>query len=423
MAKLTDPMNNHLGWIDFSPTHHNKVMLVMDMFKEQGVVDELGLGTIRDSLSDILFPGTSTIQTRAKYFVIIPWILQDIESRGRLDRYLSDLEESEVHFVKVLRKNSPQVNSGVIGKTLPNANPQRKPSSVYWNGLRTYDILKFKGSLIDYINHLRREAKRKQSRARQMVEAEGNVPGDDKDANHLYQQHLWSQLPRPQIDWKENLTIDLSQEEAKFLKERIILSNPASLWAFALRHIPDKAKTFSSIADFLLIDTLPESLRGIIKLADDFNTIMQGALIRYNYLIQSNRENGAAKELLPVWKNYWTGIKHFDWKSWDTDKLWKYCPYSKPPTKHFVESWLAIVSSEQFNDEKATQLIKARELSLKGIRRARLQDKAIAQKQETFTGISVFEDNTVSYLNYRWNTVKTFLNDIQNGLTNNAATK
>ena len=84
---------NQLGWIDFSPTHRNKVMLVMDMFKEQGVIDELGLGTIRDSLSDILFPGTSTIQTRAKYFLLIPWILQDIESKGRLDRFQSDLEE------------------------------------------------------------------------------------------------------------------------------------------------------------------------------------------------------------------------------------------------------------------------------------------------------------------------------------------
>ncbi len=66
---------NQIGWIDFSPTHRNKVMLVMDFFKEQGVIDELGLGTIRDAISDLLFPGTSTIQTRAKYFLLIPWIL------------------------------------------------------------------------------------------------------------------------------------------------------------------------------------------------------------------------------------------------------------------------------------------------------------------------------------------------------------
>jgi len=134
---------SQLGWIDFSPAHRNKVMLVMDLFKEQGVIDELGLGTIRDTISDLIFPGTSTIQTRAKYFLLIPWILQDIESRGKIDRFQSELEESEINFVRVLHKNSPK-SSGIIGATLPNKNPKRKPSSIYWSGLRTYDILKSK---------------------------------------------------------------------------------------------------------------------------------------------------------------------------------------------------------------------------------------------------------------------------------------
>jgi hypothetical protein len=412
---------NQIGWIDFSPTHRNKVMLVMDMFKDQGVIDELGLGTIRDSLSDILFPGTSTIQTRAKYFLLIPWILQDIESRGRLDRFHSDLEESEVFFVKVLRKNSPEVNSGVIGRTLANANPQRKPSSIYWNGLRTYDILKFKGSISDYINHLRYYYKQKQKEKKQMADAYGNVPGDDMDTNHLYQHHLWSQLPKKPADWKENLTIDLSEDEAKFLKERIILSNSNSLWSFALNHIPDTAKSFSTITDFLSVDTLPEHLKELVKLAVDFNSIMKGALIRYNFLIQSSRENGRTKELLPVWKNYWNEIQNFDWNNWDINKLWKFCPYTSIQTKRFVESWIEIVTAETFNETKAMQLLKARELNLKGIRRARLQDKAIAQKQENNTGIRIV-DGEVYYLNYRWNTVRTFINDIQNGLENNVTT-
>ncbi|MBK8310937.1 MAG: hypothetical protein IPL04_08645 [Chitinophagaceae bacterium] len=52
-----------------------------------------------------------------------------------------------------------------------------------------------------------------------------------------------------------------------------------------------------------------------------------------------------------------------------------------------------------------------------------MHDKAIAQKQQSFTGISVFEDGSISYLNYRWNTVRTFLNDIQNGLAGNVTTK
>jgi hypothetical protein len=395
----------------------------MDLFKEQGVIDELGLGTIRDSLSDILFPGTSTIQTRAKYFLLIPWILQDIERRGRIDRFHSELEESEISFVKILRKNSPQNDSRVIGATLRNANPKRKPSTIYWNGLRTYEILNFKGSISDYINYLKYHSKKLQAQRKLVAETDGNIPGDDNDANHMYQQHLWCQLPKPPADWKTNLTINLSQEEAKFLKERIILSNSDSLWTFALRSIPDEAKSFSGIVDFLSVKELPDDLRKLVKLSVDFNTIMQGALIRYNLLIQVSRENGRVKELQPIWEKYCSEIKLFDWNSWDINKLWYYCPYIQYSTKHFVENWLELVKSANFNESKADKLLEDRELRLKGINRARLHDKAIAQKQQSFTGISVFEDKSVAYLNYRWNTVKTFLNDIQQGLSNNVTAK
>ncbi len=408
---------NQIGWINFSQKHRDRVMLVMDMYKNQGVIDELGLGTIRDSISNKLFPGTSTIQTRAKYFLLIPWILQEVESKGRLDRFRSDLDELEVSFVKVLRKNSPELDSGVIGRTLANANPRRKPSSIYWNGLRTYDILEFPGSLSDYITNLRSYNKKKQ-----MNDADGNVPGNDRDASHLDQHRLWTQLPKPPTDWKENLIIDLTGDEAKFLKERIVLSNSDSLWAYALNFIPDTAKSFSNISDFLTVETLPKHLKELVKLAVDFNFIMQGALIQYNLLIQLSREKGRTTELLPVWTNYWNGIIKFDWNNWDIHQLWEACPRTPIQTKRFVENWIEIATSKTFDETRATQLLKTRELNLKGIRRARLHDKAIAQSQESFTGITVYKDESVSYLNYRWNTVKVLLNDIQNGLEKNVTT-
>ena len=68
-----------LGWIDFSPEHRDKVASVIDMLKPEGRVDELGIGIIRNALSNALFPGTSTIQTRAKYFLIIPRIFKDYQ--------------------------------------------------------------------------------------------------------------------------------------------------------------------------------------------------------------------------------------------------------------------------------------------------------------------------------------------------------
>lgn len=56
-------------------------MDIIALFKESDTVDELGIGVVRDTFSDLLFPGTSTIQIRAKYFLFIPWIYRDLERR------------------------------------------------------------------------------------------------------------------------------------------------------------------------------------------------------------------------------------------------------------------------------------------------------------------------------------------------------
>ena len=58
-----------LGWIDFSKSERNKVLNVLDMLSEAGTLDELGIAPIRDGFANRFFPGTSTIQTRAKYFL------------------------------------------------------------------------------------------------------------------------------------------------------------------------------------------------------------------------------------------------------------------------------------------------------------------------------------------------------------------
>src|SRR6187200_3252784 len=88
-----------IGWIDFSPTHRNRVGSVLDLLRPEGMVDELSMGTIRDALANQLFPGISTIQTRAKYFFIIPYILYDYQAakstqwRGKTpSRFLEDKE-------------------------------------------------------------------------------------------------------------------------------------------------------------------------------------------------------------------------------------------------------------------------------------------------------------------------------------------
>ena len=91
----------NLGWIDFSKSDRDMVLSVLRQLTEPGAVDELGVGTIRDGFSDILFPGTSTIQTRAKYLFIISYICLELERGKKLlpRQFTEALEQSELDLI------------------------------------------------------------------------------------------------------------------------------------------------------------------------------------------------------------------------------------------------------------------------------------------------------------------------------------
>ena len=74
-----------LTWLDSSEHERRSVLELVSALNEPGTLDELGIGTIRDTIADTLFPGTSTIQTRARYFLFVPWILQMAEDGSPCD--------------------------------------------------------------------------------------------------------------------------------------------------------------------------------------------------------------------------------------------------------------------------------------------------------------------------------------------------
>ena len=74
-------MQSSLTWIDHDSAARERSLQIIGMFRERDSRDELGLGAIRDSFSDKLFPGTSTIQTRLRYMLIIPWVFKKLEAQ------------------------------------------------------------------------------------------------------------------------------------------------------------------------------------------------------------------------------------------------------------------------------------------------------------------------------------------------------
>ena len=66
-------MPSTIAWIDSTPEEQRAARELIALFTQTEGRDELGVGQIRDALSDLLFPGTSTLQTRARYFLFVPW--------------------------------------------------------------------------------------------------------------------------------------------------------------------------------------------------------------------------------------------------------------------------------------------------------------------------------------------------------------
>ena len=56
-----------LGWIDFSKEDRQKALDVINLLSEQGAVDELGIGIVRDAFANYFFPGTTLFTSRRKY--------------------------------------------------------------------------------------------------------------------------------------------------------------------------------------------------------------------------------------------------------------------------------------------------------------------------------------------------------------------
>ena len=107
-------MQATLTWLDLTASDRDKMRRVLDLFKEQGTLDEMGLGSLRDVLSDTLFPGTSSIQTRLRYVLFIPWIYRRLEGRKvRAAEVARAARRAEVDLISPLEQNPDR--EGIIG--------------------------------------------------------------------------------------------------------------------------------------------------------------------------------------------------------------------------------------------------------------------------------------------------------------------
>jgi len=403
-----------LGWIDFSPGDRNRIGTVLDLLRPEGMVDELGLATIRDALANQLFPGISTIQTKAKYFFIIPYILRDYQqlrpAQRRGKTALQYLEDREYEIMWDLAEHyNYQEGTGVIGITKKRPHKiSRRPSAIYWNGLYTYNFIGTNGLSADTFL---RQGRDQSIESLVSVQEGDDSNRDDADVEHDNQYHI--RVPA-RTNWKNNLTLDLEKEEAEFFRDQIVSISKDKLIAELLKN-DTLWEVFNISGDFIEFSkaasslSLPSSLKHMLTLAHDFSQLMYGAHLAYNCQLQNKVFNSDVFD--KSWEDWAIDLPHsmLDFAQFNPDILFSYTTTTKRTTIQFIKDWWKEAQGGFPTITTRDRLIKQQEAIVKG-GKARLRwEKTDDTKENTWQGLRHFA--------YRFYQGYTILNDIRTGLS------
>ena len=137
-----------IGWLDLDAAASERVATLLRSLEEPGTLDVLGLGSIRDAFSDMLSPGTSTVQTRLRYFIFLPWIFKRLEDQDlSAAEFARKLRDAEAQLIDRLRPLGS--GQGVIG-SVAGRDLRRMPSDIYWGSMEAWGIRRLNLSLAEY---------------------------------------------------------------------------------------------------------------------------------------------------------------------------------------------------------------------------------------------------------------------------------
>jgi len=366
---LKTNMVSTFTWLDHSDRERRRVLDAIDRFKETETRDELGLGSIRDAFADHFFPGTSVIQTRARYFLFIPWMYLDLERRRVPSAEIeARARKAETRFIQVLKGSGDPTGTlgSRAGETL-----KRLPSNVYWLGLGAWSIRIFDGSQDDYHRSLDRFYALRRDERRD----------DDGELLSGGPRRNWhADVPDPPDGFPDEADFTLTRAEARYLVDRIQLAAPGSLLAFLARRGRPADAPFVWMHPQLA--EMPAEVQGAVEHARLLAETMQGAAWLYNVLLAEERARSTGdpepverfRELLAAWATELSARRRAI-AAWDTRAFWtlvRRLGRVGKATESFVEAWLRMAPWERPeggpDDKAARDLVRRREQQLKGAR-------------------------------------------------------
>lgn len=393
-----------MGWIEFSKDERSKVLNVIDLLSEDGTLDELGIAPIRDGFANIFFPGTSTIQTRAKYFLIVPYALADLErSKDSKPQVILDkMDAIERRCGEVLLQTS---DDGIIGsRNLKSGNwVKRTPANIYWAGIRKYGI--FTGpnmAMQEYVRTfciLKAQKTVVKSLGNRRDDAEENNR-DDADSGGLLSMTFWKLPDYESGNWVENISIELTEAEARYLKTQIIENCGDSMMAFILKN---ERRDILELEGFDamnagIISIFPQDIQEDYRLAKAFSDFIYGARIRYNVVLSQGQNTDANSE----WRIYKTNMVQY--ADLDINAIFARLNIFNPNLRSFLLDLQTYMKDG--NIEAIDQRLVKRECQIKGPSRAKLMRAGEFNKNNWIGG---------GRLDYRFSSAVKILRDIFNG--------
>jgi hypothetical protein len=383
---------------------------IVHLFRDKGTLDELGIGVIRDGFADHFFPGTSTLQTRARYLLFVPWIFQRLESeRVPSTQFDRRSRQGQADLVRALMAGGER--EGVIGVTARDA-ILRPPSELYWTALRVLGIFRFGGSYGSYLASLDQHYRADRTLLR----------SDDGELLDVVPRAWHATLPPAPPDLLGSTTFELSRAEADYLRERIVTEQRRTLLA-AFATDEARADRVNAPWEHPVRGALAPDLRRDLADGELFSLVMRGAYLLYNVMLADASVAAGMTKREPLPDHYREMLAQWSAEmethgarvaGWDLNGVWDVMARrerSVPrPTRRFVELWLDIALRGRAglaDDRTARQLIREREIALKRSL-ARLDNRRALENWG--------EASSVGRLDYRWANVRQLLLDIQRGL-------
>ena len=405
-------MASTFSWLDYSDGERRRVLDVVRSLSERDTRDELGLATVRDALSDQLAPGISTIHTRARYFLFIPWIYQEIEARLRQrsagvtkDWVARKARNAEVGLIPHLLESEDA--AGTIG-AWAGKSVQRLPSSVYWNGLAEWGV-RLCPWAIDAYHH--------------RLAVYGPPVVTDADDVWGIRPNWHPGMPGMPEGFPQGVSMALQPWEAEYLRERLLETHPDSL----LGQLVLAGESGSDLRyPWQVLDFDVELTPGIantVRHARAFSLAMHGAVLVYNLLLaeapQMPRQDWIERYrgLIAEWAEE-VGAHSFAFVAWDRADFWRTVERTRPSvplgSRRFIDAWLdrllAADDPAALADDPAIRgLIDNRERQLKK-QQARLHNPRLL---ETWNGDS---GSGVGRMDFRWPVMRGHLVDILSAL-------